>query len=149
MNGHPTQFVDLPQRFGALWEAVRAGDKGSVDALAPLYGEDMVFQDPLQTIRGREDFLDVMRRLVERSREVAFRIESVASEGESLFASWTMELQPRLGPRLRIEGATHARTAGGVIVGHRDYWDLLQSVTDAVPLAGAVYRSVAAILART
>jgi hypothetical protein len=51
--------------------------------------------------------------------------------------TWTMLMRARLpSPPLR----------DGRVALHRDYWDLLGSMMDVVPLAGPVYRAAVALL---
>jgi ketosteroid isomerase-like protein len=118
-------------------------DESVNEALAPYYAEDVVFTDPIQTVRGRTAFLAMNRRLVRRARSIRFDARSIAQRGDDIFITWTMTMTPRpIGPTLVIDGVTHVTLRDGLVWRHTDYWDLLGSMMDAVPFAGSVYRAV-------
>jgi ketosteroid isomerase-like protein len=120
----------------------REGD-AAIARLAKLYDEDVVFRDPLQTLRGRAAFVAMNRRILARARRCSFEVANVAAAKGSIFLAWTMLYEPRRGPTIVFEGATHARTRGGLIVEQRDYWDLLSSVAQSLPVVRDVYASLA------
>lgn len=119
----------------------RDGDR-AITRLAELYAEDIVFRDPLQTLRGRDAFVAMNRRILARARRLSFQVTSAAGAGGSVFLAWTMLYEPRMGPTIVFEGATHARTRAGLIVEQRDYWDLLSSVAASLPILRSVYASL-------
>ena len=120
----------------------RDGD-AAIARLGALYDRDIVFRDPLQTLRGRDAFLAMNRRISTRARRLSFEVSSVAAASDSIFLAWTMVYEPRMGPTLVFEGATHARTRAGLIVEQRDYWDLLSSFAQSVPIVRSLYASLA------
>lgn len=120
----------------------RDGD-AAIARLAELYDDDVVFRDPLQTLRGRSAFVAMNRRILARARRCSFEVASVAATSGSVFLAWTMLYEPRRGPTIVFEGATHARTRAGLIVEQRDYWDLLSSLAASIPVVRNVYASLA------
>ncbi len=144
-----TPSTDVAPLDAARFRALFSGtfDEASLDAIAPYYDDEVVFTDPIQTVRGREGFLAMNRRLLRRVRSVSFEVREVAQNGDALFAVWTMRFEPRpMGPPIVVEGVTHATLRDGRVWRHTDYWDLLGSMMDTVPLAGAVYRKLVARL---
>lgn len=133
---------DILDKLVQIFNRLSPGDESLVDELGALYAEDMVFQDPIQTIHGREAFLEMNRRLIRRCKELRAQVEARASSGEHLFLKFQFELKPPLGTHLRIAGVTHLRVHEGLIVDHRDYWDLLGSVMESMPLVAPVYRAI-------
>ena len=128
---------------GAL-DRFRDDAEGALAALLPLYDEAVRFRDPLQTLEGRDAFAAMNRRLLARSRSIAFDVSSSLVEGDRIALAWRMDIAWKVGPAMSVEGMTHLRVTDGKIVDHRDYWDLLGAVADAVPLAGPVWRAIAA-----
>jgi len=107
-------------------------DDATLERLVPRYTDDVVFIDPIQTVRGRE---------------LRFDVRDMAHEGDQIFLTWVMTMTPKpFGPTLRIEGVTHCTLRDGKVAVHRDYWDLLGSVMETVPLAGTVYKAAVALL---
>jgi hypothetical protein len=78
-----------------------------------------------------------------RARRLSFDVNDAIGGQGSLFLTWTMTYEPRRGPTLVFEGSTHARMQGGVIVEQRDYWDLLSSLAQSLPLLRGVYATLA------
>ena len=79
------------------------------------------------------------RRILTRARRLSFRVHEALGRNGSLFLAWTMDYEPRTGPTIVFEGATHARVGAGLIVEQRDYWDLLSSVAASVPVLRRIY----------
>ena len=126
-----------------LYASFECDGDGAIDRLADLYDHDVVFRDPLQTLRGRDAFVAMNRRILARARRLSFVVASVAAGGGSVFLAWTMRYEPRVGPTIVFEGATHARTRAGLIVEQRDYWDLLSSLAESLPIVRNLYASLA------
>ena len=120
----------------------RDGD-AAITRLAELYDDDVVFRDPLQTLRGRAAFVAMNRRILARARRCSFEVSSVVAAKGSVFLAWTMIYEPHRGPTIVFEGATHARTYGGRVIEQRDYWDLLSSVAASLPVVRDLYASLA------
>jgi len=144
MNDH-----DAPLTAARLRELFTSGpfDDATVDRLVPWYADDVVFTDPIQTVRGRDAFVEMNRRLIRRAREIRFEARAMAQEGDEVFITWTMVMRAKLpSPPLRIDGVTHCTLRDGRVATHRDYWDLLGSMMGVIPLAGPVYRAAVALL---
>jgi limonene-1,2-epoxide hydrolase len=132
--------------FRALFTA-QPFDDAAIDRAAEHYADDVVFTDPIQTVRGREAFVAMNKRLIARARELRFDVHTVTEGDGQIFATWTMHLKMKgPAPAMRIDGVTHCALRGGKVVSHRDYWDLLGAAMDSVPLAGAVYKALVAKL---
>jgi hypothetical protein len=119
--------------------------EGAVRALEPLYAEEVRFQDPLQTLDGRDAFIEMNRRLISRAKAIGFELIDAIAQGDQIFMTWRMLFQLKLGPRMHFDGVTHLRLRDGRVVYHRDYWDLLGGVADSLPIGG-IYRSLVAKL---
>jgi hypothetical protein len=112
----------------------------TVEALRPLYDPDVEFRDPIQTLRGLDPFLAMNRRLLGRARELSFDVTSAGGSDEEIFIVWTMRATPKIGPRIAVEGITQAKMRRGLVVYHRDFWDLGELFASAVPGGHAALR---------
>lgn len=126
-------MATLGDRLAGALVALTPDHAGAVDGLVPLYDPAMVFRDPIQTVRGREAFLAMNRRLLRRMRRLHWEIAAVHGSDDEVFVEWRMLCALRLGPTLDVSGVTRARARGGVIVDHRDYWDLGEMLASALP----------------
>ncbi|MEO7112494.1 MAG: nuclear transport factor 2 family protein [Polyangiaceae bacterium] len=123
----------LPERIRELLENLRPGDATSVENLRAVYDTDVSFEDPIQKVRGVEEFIALNHRLLDRAKELVFTVESAAGTDEQLFLTWKMRCVPKLGPSINVDGATHLRAKSGRVVYHRDYWDLGEMFASAIP----------------
>jgi limonene-1,2-epoxide hydrolase len=126
-------MTTLGERLAAALVALTPERADAVDGLVPLYDPAMVFRDPIQRIRGREAFLAMNRRLLRRMRRLDWEIAAVHGSEDEVLVEWRMRCALKLGPSFDVCGVTRARARGGVIVDHRDYWDLGEMLASAFP----------------
>jgi hypothetical protein len=134
---------ELAVRLRDVYVSFAHDAEGALTRLADLYDRDVVFRDPLQTLNGCEAFVAMNRRVMTRARHLSFDVKDSLGGGDSLFLAWTMSYAPRRGPTLVFEGASYARVQGGVIVEQRDYWDLLSSLAESIPIVRNLYAALA------
>ena len=141
MSALPAQRI--AEQLRDVFVSFERDGESALTRLAELYDPDVLFRDPLQTLIGREAFLAMNRRIMMRARRLSFDVKDAVGGVDSLFLAWTMIYEPRLGPTLVFEGSTHARLHGGLITEQRDYWDLLSTVAQSIPIARGVYAALA------
>jgi hypothetical protein len=122
-----------PSLFSRFRAALATLRPETLDDLRDLYDPDLEFRDPIQTLHGVDAFIAMNRRLFARFRELEFDVTSGTGSDTDLFLVWTMRAAPKFGPRLVVDGATHARVGGGRVTYQHDYWDLGELVARAVP----------------
>jgi len=137
----------MKQRYVDALEALARDGEAALPLLRELYHEQMQFEDPIQSVVGIEAFMEANRRLVRRARSISLNFGTVAVQDGHLFAVWTMTFEPRMGPVMVFEGASHATFRDGRIAYQRDYWDLLSSTAGAVPGISMVYRRLVGLIA--
>ncbi len=135
--------AELADELRDIFDSFERDGERSLSRLSKLYARDMVFRDPLQTLNGRDPFLAMNRRIMERARRLSFHVKDAIGGRDSLFLAWSMTYVPRRGPTIVFEGTTHARVRNGLIVEQRDYWDLLSSVAESLPVVRSVYAALA------
>ena len=141
----PTE-PSLPARLAAILSSFETLGSRGLDDLDALYAPHVLFVDPIQQITSRAEFRLMNERLIERCTYVRFEDVTVIGEEPHFVATWKMSFKPRMGPEIRVHGASEFRSEDGLVVYHRDYWDLLSSVMASVPVLGPVYQRVVAML---
>ncbi len=141
----PTSLME--KRFRDAIDSVNRDGTTALDGFVELYDPYVVFQDPIQTVYGRDEFKETNRRLLERSRDFYLSLATFIESDDHLFATWTLSFSPKVGPRITIEGVTHAQLRDGLITYQRDYWDLLGSFMETLPAMGLIYRRLTSLLA--
>ena len=106
----------------------------------PYYHEEIVFQDPIQKVMGKTDFMAMCSRLTERCEELKMDISSIAAGNNEIFMEWKMTMIFRKTPSTPIFGCTKL-TLGpdGRITHQRDYYDLWGDIFKNVPVMKKIY----------
>ena len=125
--------------------------------LAEIYSDDVVFKDPVHTIRGRAKLAAFMHKVyepVERCEFVFLDIwHAAAGNGlghESACIKWDMQLtHPRLnrGKQIVVRGMTEVHFSEQVYY-HEDVYDMGAMIYQQVPVLGPTVNWINARLAR-
>ncbi len=139
MSGHL-----LPSLQSAVSLLTGAPEQG-LAALKELYAEELRYENPIQRVQGRADFLKLMGHMATRWAPFSMRIDDGVESSDRIFGRFQLSFQPGfLGRVLEIEGLTRCVVEDGRIVEQHDYYDVVSSALDAVPLAGPVFRKIIA-----
>lgn len=129
---------NLPQVLG---RSIGDDGKPSWDHIYDYYAPNMRFQDSIQTIHGREPFIEMCKRLASRSKELRMDITGLAQNGNVIFFQWTMTINYAGTKTTPMYGCSKLTlNEEGQILEQRDYYDLWGDTFDAVPGFGKLYR---------
>ena len=113
--------------------------------LRELYVEELRYENPIQSVAGREAFLRLMRHMATRWAPFSMEIDEGLEAPDRVLGRFRLSFRPTFLRRtLEIEGLTRCVVRAGRIIEQRDYYDAMSSALDAVPLAGPVYRKIIA-----
>lgn len=135
-----TELDALARRMADAFRDLASDSERVLADIAPLYSESVVFRDPIQTLTGRDAFVEMNRKLVANMR-LEIRVDAWGSGPDAIFLAWEMRVTPKRGPTLVVPGTSHLTVRGGLVVSHVDHWDLLGATMDAIPFAGLAYRA--------
>ena len=132
----PNPLVD---NFIELYQAL---NKNNLHLLGQVYGDDIIFTDPMHQISGLESLTQYFAKLYENVQHIQFEIKEVQqSDGQaSLF--WQMQYRhPKLnkGQLIRVDGMSQLKFNDKIYF-HRDYFDLGQMLYEQVPFIGGFIR---------
>lgn len=114
-------------------------------ALRALYAEDLRYENPIQRVQGREPFFKLMNHMATRWAPFSMVIDEGLESTERIYGRFQLSFKPGfLGRTLHIEGVTRCVLDQGLIVEQRDYYDVVSTALDAVPLAGPAFRKIIA-----
>ena len=117
------------------------GDEQALEEMVfELYAPEALFQDPLQKARGRKEILKMYQDLSRIFPDMSAELISEACDGDTHVAEWSMTFRSRLWPKaVTIDGSTWLDLdKHGLILAHRDYWDLWQFLRRALPIPSAL-----------
>ena len=107
-----------------------------------LYAPDVVFEDPLHRLEGREQLQRYFARLNASLVESEFVMGEALVGAAAAMVPWTIRLTLRRLPRpVVVDGCSHLRY-GALVTYQRDYFDVGALVYEHVPLLGAVVRGL-------
>lgn len=129
------------ERVMDLWsKTYNTQGKPDWSHIFPYYREDIVFQDTIQRIDGKEAFVSMCSRLTDRCEQLEMDITAIAEDPPYIFMEWTMTMIFRKAPSTPLHGCTKLTLDDqGMIKEQRDYYDLWGDIFDNVPLMKRAY----------
>ncbi len=107
----------------------------------PYYHDEIVFQDSIQRIEGKEEFIALCNRLTKRCKQLKMEILSIAKEENIIIMDWVMTMMFKRFPSTPVYGSTKLTIhEDGRIIGQRDYYDLWGDIFNGIPWFKKAYR---------
>jgi ketosteroid isomerase-like protein len=137
--------VVLPQdpgivRIEAFVSFYNSLNANNLHGLSQVYHPDVTFIDPVHQIQGLPALKDYFVHAYERLTQSHFEALHMAAHGEIGFVSWKMRIRhPAIakGEEIVVDGCSELRWhTNGLIIAHRDYFDLTQMVYQHLPVIG-------------
>ncbi len=122
-------------------------DARNLDVVDQFYAPDVIFEDPLGRIEGREELRAYYAAMYQTVLAIRFEFADDIVQDQSHVAFWSMFLRaPRLnkGREIAVEGNSLIRFGGpeDQVIYHRDYFDMGAMVYHHIPLLGRVVRHI-------
>ncbi len=112
-------------------------DTLSLEKLATVYHNDIMFEDCFHSIHGIALMHDYFDNLYENVSSISFEFEDEWADDHSAMLTWTMSYQhPKLnsGNTIRVKGASRLTFKDNKVIGHRDYFDGGALLYEHIPL---------------
>lgn len=135
---------DPKEKIKHYFNALRADN---LEILDGFYAQEMRFEDPLGSIDGLPAMKDYYAKMYQNVTDIRFDFEKIVGEGEEFMATWTMTLEAKglnSGEPVSSKGVSHLRfdPSSGLVVYHRDYFDMYEFIYQHIPFVGYVTRKV-------
>jgi hypothetical protein len=105
------------------------------------YHDDIVFQDTIQRIEGKPEFVLLCERLTKRCKELKMELGTIFTSGNEFMLDWTMTMMFNKFPSTPIYGCTKLTLhSDGRIIRQRDYYDLWGDIFNGIPWFKKPYR---------
>ena len=130
--------MDVIDRFERFYRNL---GQSNINALAELYGEQVVFIDPVSEHVGLASLDSYFRNLMQSCRSCTFDMTIHRIDEGNVFVTWVMHFehpQLRSGKPIAVDGVSKLVIADDKIVEQRDYYDMGAMVYENVPLLGFV-----------
>ena len=123
------------QRFVDFYNQLSADN---LDSLVAVYHPNVVFVDPVHEIKGLPALQEYFAHAYARLQSCQFEVISAAGQQQSGFVNWTMKFRHQAignGKLISVEGCSALQfDVDGLIVHHRDYYDMTDMVYQHVPV---------------
>jgi len=126
----------------ALWsKTYNTEGKPDWSHIFPYYHPEVVFQDTIQRLEGKDEFIALCQRLTDRCKQLRMDVHSVARNGNVFFLQWTMTMMFNKFPSTPVYGCTKLTLhEDGRIIEQRDYYDLWGDIFNGIPYFKGPYR---------
>lgn len=105
------------------------------------YHKDIVFQDTIQRIEGKDEFIAMCNRLTKRTQQLQMDIQNITQNGNIIIFEWIMTMMFKKYPNTPLYGCTRLTLSeDGLIKEQRDYYDLWGDIFNNIPRFGKMYR---------
>ncbi len=109
--------------------------------ISPYYHQDIVFQDTIQRIEGKDKFIAMCNRLTKRTKQLKMELLAITQNDKVIMFDWVMTMMFQKYPNTPIYGATKlVLSEDGLIKEQRDYYDLWSDIFNNIPIFGRMYR---------
>jgi steroid Delta-isomerase len=138
----PAPRHHLPHVHAAIvyFETLQRAD---VTRLGQFFHPQARFKDPFNEVQGLAPIQQIFGHMFDQVDEPRFVIHQAVAEGRQCFVSWDFMFRQRSGKQQRftVRGATHWQfDSDGLIIDHRDYWDVAEELYAKLPVLGALMR---------
>ena len=125
-----------------LWSKTYNTDgKPDWSHLFPYYHDEIVFQDSIQRVEGKESFMALCNRLATRCKQLNMQLHTLAVKDNQIIFDWTMTMMFKRFPSTPVYGCTKLTLhEDGRIIRQRDYYDLWGDIFNGIPWFKKPYR---------
>ena len=107
----------------------------------PYYHQNIVFQDSIQKVVGKEDFIEMCERLTKRCRSLHMDLFNIMQKDNVISMEWVMTMSFKKSPDTPLYGVTRLTlNEEGLILEQRDYYDLWGDIFNNIPHFNKFYR---------
>ena len=137
------QFVEplTIDKIRELWAQTYNRDgKPDWSHIFPYYHDDIVFEDSIQHIEGKAEFMVVCDRLSKRCEQLHMDILSIVMDAHQVFFQWKMVMMFKKFPSTPLQGCTKLTIGDdNRIIYQRDYFDIWGTILNGIPLLRKSY----------
>lgn len=129
------------ERISELWmQTYNTQGKPDWTHLFPYYHDDITFEDSIQRIEGKVEFMEMCNRLAGRCEKLTMDIISIVMNEKQVFFQWKMVMSFKRWPSNALYGCTKLTLDDdNRIIFQRDYFDLWGTILNGIPLLRKSY----------
>jgi limonene-1,2-epoxide hydrolase len=106
----------------------------------PYYHDDIIFEDIIQRVEGKADFMAMCDRLAGRCEQLNMEIQSIVMNANDVFFQWKMVMMFKRFPSTPLYGCTKLTLDDdNRIIMQRDYFDIWGTILNGIPILRKPY----------
>jgi limonene-1,2-epoxide hydrolase len=138
IQGHEMNLMVEPlttEGIRELWSQTYNRDgKPDWSHIFPYYHDDIIFEDTIQRIEGKEEFTAMCHRLSNRCEQLNMDILSIVMDSHNVFFQWKMVMMFKKWPSTPLYGCTKLTLGDdNRIIYQRDYFDIWGTILNGIP----------------
>lgn len=129
----------LSLRVNGFLQFYNSLSSSNLSTLALLYHPDIEFIDPIHKVAGCAALRRYFSHAYEGLLSCTFTPEHCVEQGEQAMLSWQMDFSHKAigsSKTIRVDGCSVLRWQDGLIIYHRDYYDVNAMVYRHIPVLG-------------
>lgn len=132
-------YSECLNRYALLLSQLKATN---VVALDPLVSETLYFTDPFNRLKGKANFIGLMREMFEQLNNVRFEVFEAQVQGQTGYLYWRFSASSSLTGPFSTEGTSRiCFNHQGLVISHQDFWDA-SLLMEQFPLLGRLVRYI-------
>ena len=130
-----------PDHIRELWSRTyNTAGKPDWSHLFPYYHDDIVFEDTIQRVEGKAEFIAMCNRLAGRCEQLNMEILSLVMQDRDVFFQWKMVMSFKKYPPTPLYGCTKLTlNDNNQIIMQRDYFDIWGTIINGIPILQKPY----------
>lgn len=113
--------------------------ENSLKNIEQYYSADIFFKDPFNEIKGISKLEIIFLEMFDQLDEPRFQIIDIVQQEEQVFLTWNFFFTYSK-KAYSIHGSSHLKLNDtGLVIYHRDYWDVGEELLLKIPFIGSVY----------
>lgn len=131
-----------PDSFRELWSRTyNTEGKPDWSHIFPYYDENIIFEDCIQRIEGKEEFMAMCGRLAKRCEQLSMEILALAMNKKEIFFEWKLVMMFNKYPPTPVYGCSKLTLGDdNRIIRQRDYFDMWGDIFNGIPYFRKPYR---------
>ena len=120
----------------------------TLDDLAQMLAQNVVFIDPFNRLEGRDKMVGVFAYMFETMRDPSFEVLDVASSADRAYLKWRMTGTVKAAPKMPFDITGMSEVVfdeAGKVILHHDHWDSASQLLSHLPYIGWVTRRISAL----
>jgi len=119
----------------------QVGEGVEIELVRTYYHPQVHFKDAIQEVQGKDAVIEMLQRFPQRCDDLRCKVDLAIQQDNVIIIEWFMTMRVSPLPEMTNHGVTKLTLdEQGMVIRHRDFFDLWGDMIDAFPRAAKLYR---------